>query len=704
MKKSVMTLIVFAALLISGCSSVENEGVSLTAANPGFDSAAAESGIAAPSIEFEPPLLQLELNTADASSRLNLTAGSFKWDENGVSTSSHADPISLADGTSDVAVVNTSAMTGNPRLLTDGGRIVSAVCRRDSANFLPCEIVNDEIVLCHDSAYDIYSVTVDYDCGSCEYVFKTVAPAPPVLRIRVGNTYHALSQNNYEWEAQIGDETAAAIACGPTPWECRGSCPAIDLSGETKAVLMLPDDAEIAGIYVYSDEDVYETPEFNGRTFDLPADPNNKLYHIDVVFPGGRCEYVFSTFVDGAPTSSDMADSREICGYPLYTETEQAVPAETSETASSTPAQSTQQTPSSEPSAALLARSTQLAQSTQSTQPIRTDNYTPATYSWRGSHHNESHHGHHGRCWQQSANNCISDCRLDNLSFYAYGYDISAEQNHKRDYEGAITDKEVIAELWDIITKQELQPEVSGNESYTGFPYIKITDNSTGNVYTVSFSTMITYGSCHGLCPDVVGHVCDIPATYTDCMRISGGIYSHHAVIDGDAARFNELVMNSLKQYEPVNDAVFSKSAKTDRIVFVQRYTNYAWASTDEGYFIDCYGNKYVFDFGGKRLDENSEEFFNELWQVYLDNDPVERGLYDEKKLFDILVDDIQTIDENAEVSEDPRGADMGQLTLYVVDIDGHLIKLRSEGDVSRQLEDETAKKLCDFFDNEKLS
>ena len=138
--------------------------------------------------------------------------------------------------------------------------------------------------------------------------------------------------------------------------------------------------------------------------------------------------------------------------------------------------------------------------------------------------------------------------------------------------------------------------------------------------------------------------------------------------------------------------------------MFVQRYTNYAWASTDEGYFIDYYGNKYVFDFGGKRLDENSEEFFNELWQVYLDNDPVERGLYDEKKLFDILVDDIQTIDENAEVSEDPRGADMGQLTLYVVDIDGHLIKLRSEGDVSRQLEDETAKKLCDFFDNEKLS
>lgn len=561
MKKSVMTLIVFAALLISGCSSVENSGVSLTAANPGFDSAAAaENSLAAPFEEFEPPLLRLELNTADTSSCLNLTTGSFNWDENGVSTSSHADPISLADGTSDIAVINTSALTGNPKLLTDGGRIVSAVCRRDSANFIPCEIVNDEIVLCQDSAYDIYSITVDYDCGICEYVFKTVDTAPPVLRMRVGNTYHALSRNNYEWDAQIGEETAATVACGAAPWECRGSCPAIDLSGETKAVLMLPDDAEIAGICVYSDEDVYEMPEFNGRTFDLPDDPNNKLYNIDVVFPNGRCEYVFSTFVDGAPTSSDISESTEICGYPLYTETAQAVP---SETAPSKPVQSTQQTSSAQPvpiqsdQSTQPAQSTQPVQPTQPAQPAQTDYYPPATYSWRRGHHNEGHHGHHGGYRQQSNNNCISNCQLDNLSFYAYGFDISVEENYRKDYEGEITDKETINELWNIITKQELQSEVTGDESYTGTPYVVITDNSTGRKYTVSFSTMITYGSCHGCCPNVAGHVCDIPATYADCMRISGGISSHHAVIDGEAARFNELVMNSLRQYEPVCDTVF---------------------------------------------------------------------------------------------------------------------------------------------------
>ena len=173
MKKSVMAIIVCAAILISGCSSVENSGVSLALSNSGFDNAAAESA-ATTSLtdEFEPPLLRMELNADDTISCLNLTTGSYQWDENGISSSSHADPISLADGTSDVTVVNTSMLAGNPRLLTNGGRIVSAMCRRDSTDFRPCEIVNDEIVLCNDSAYDIYSVMVDYGCGSCEYVFK----------------------------------------------------------------------------------------------------------------------------------------------------------------------------------------------------------------------------------------------------------------------------------------------------------------------------------------------------------------------------------------------------------------------------------------------------------------------------------------------------------------------------------------------------
>ena len=44
----------------------------------------------------------------------------------------------------------------------------------------------------------------------------------------------------------------------------------------------------------------------------------------------------------------------------------------------------------------------------------------------------------------------------------------------------------------------------------------------------------------------------------------------------------------------------------------------------------------------------------------------------------------------------------MGQDTLYVVDTDGELIKLRSEGDWNSYLDDPTAKKLCEFYDIQK--
>lgn len=684
MKRSAFALIISAALLISGCSSntnnAPNSGVDLTkpTSEPGtleaaaeFETAATLGGTSEPSADVKPPLLRMEMDLcyAAAKSRVDLTVGSYTWDEEAVSSSAHADPIALADCLPDVATINADEIVGNPRLILNGGEIISAVCCRDSSDIRPCEISDNEITL--DSSCDIYCVTVGYEQGSCDYVFKTVAGEPPTLRLRVGNNYCALSRSNYQWSVTHGEETYDTIACGAAPWECRRNAPCIDLSGEVKGVLMLPDDAEIESICVYSADDSYEKPEFNGRTFDLPADPNNKVYSIDVTYPHGRCEYVFSTFTDGVPEDPADPESVEICGYPRYDSEIWGLPSYT-ETLEA-PVEPDYPVVSAEPA-------------------------QPAPYT----HHEESHHGHHGIFWQKPAN-YISDCKLDNLSFYGYGFEVNVAENYERYYEGAITDKDVIAELWDIITKQELQPELTEGYSFKGTPYVEITDRSTGKVYTVSYTTSIIYGSCGGSCPDVEGHVCEIPDKYTSCMRISCGISTEYAATDS-AKRFNELVMSSLKQYEPVRDAVFNKSAKTDWIVFVNRYTNYAWSPTDKGYFIDCYGNKYTFDFGGKRLG-NNEDFFNELWQVYCDTNPVEYGLYDENSLFDILIDDVYAIDENAEESKSPSGgADMGQTSLYVVDVDGNLIRLRSHGDWNYCLEDDTAEKLCDFFDNERIS
>ncbi len=678
MKKYTFALIVAASLLISGCSSDRSNFSPNAAVDPNTLEAAAESADTSGSpADFEPPQLRMELSAAETSSSVTLTAGSYSWDENGASHSSLADCFALADST-DVVCVNASELTGSPVLIPDGGEIISAVCFRDSFDNRACEISDNRLTLCNNSSYDVYCVTVSYEQGSCEYVFKTVSyDDPPLLRLRAGNVYRALSRSNYEWEHSIGgDETINTIACGAAPWECRHSAPLIDLGGEVKGVLMLPDDAEIESVCAYYGDGSFEELAFNGRTFDLPAEPNNKVYAVNVDYPHGHCEYVFSTFIDGEPESLDAPESGEIreypygeiCGLPPYTEAAENVPEAPVE-------------PDIPP---------------VSTTPIQTAPYT---------HHEESHHEQHGHhsIFQQKPANYISDCKLNNLSFYAYGFEVNADENYERDYEGAITDKEVIAELWDIIKNQELQPELTEGTSYKGTPYVEITDSSTGKVYTVSYTTSIVYGSCGGSCPDVEGHVCEIPDKYASCMRISCGISTEYAATDG-AKRFNELVMSSLKQYEPVRDAVFNKSAGTDRIVFIERRTNYAWFPIDEGYFIDCYGNKYTFDFSDKRLYEN-EDFFNALYRVYCDTNPVEYGLYDESSLFDAVMYDVYEIDENAGTSDSASGAiDMGQTSLYVVDVDGNLIQLRSEGDRNRYLEDDTAKKLCDFFDNGRIS
>ncbi|MDE6032136.1 MAG: hypothetical protein K2G32_10995, partial [Oscillospiraceae bacterium] len=295
MKRTAFALIISAALLISGCSSntnnAPNSGVDLTKPNsdPGtleaaaeFETAATLGGTSEPSVDFEPPQLRMEINTAETSSSVALTAGSYNWNEHGTSHSAHADCFALADST-DVVCVNALELTGKPVLIPDGGEIISAVCCRDSSDIRPCEISDNKITL--DSACDIYCITVGYEQGSCDYVFKTTNGEPPTLRLRVGNNYYALSRSNYEWSVAHGEETYETIACGAGPWECRHSAHCIDLSGDVKGVLMLPDDAEIESICIYSSDDIYEKPEFNGRTFDLPADPNNKVYSIDVTYP-----------------------------------------------------------------------------------------------------------------------------------------------------------------------------------------------------------------------------------------------------------------------------------------------------------------------------------------------------------------------------------------------------------------------------------
>lgn len=78
-------------------------------------------------------------------------------------------------------------------------------------------------------------------------------------------------------------------------------------------------------------------------------------------------------------------------------------------------------------------------------------------------------------------------------------------------------------------------------------------------------------------------------------------------------------------------------------------------------------------------------------------------AVFDSDKLSNIVLEDIPKIDRNAPTKKASTGnCDMGQDILYVVDRDGELINLRSEGDWNSYLDDPTAKKLCEFYDFQK--
>ena len=144
---------------------------------------------------------------------------------------------------------------------------------------------------------------------------------------------------------------------------------------------------------------------------------------------------------------------------------------------------------------------------------------------------------------------------------------------------------------------------------------------------------------------------------------------------------------------------VRQKSGGTGSIVFVQRYQNWAWGYQCNGSFIDCWGNVYEFDYSDKERGMSEEKFRQALWETYCNTKPVRWKICNSRKLFEILQEDVYEIDRGAWSSREDIGCDGGQNILYVCDSDFELIELRSIGDVRVELQDKTAKKLCNDYD-----
>ncbi|MGN1339129.1 MAG: hypothetical protein ACI4WS_02435 [Oscillospiraceae bacterium] len=286
----------------------------------------------------------------------------------------------------------------------------------------------------------------------------------------------------------------------------------------------------------------------------------------------------------------------------------------------------------------------------------------------------------------------LSDYKPTQLTFTGYSMTSSVEENYIRYYKGEITG-ETAERLYEIVCGQYSQPELKGGNFLPGTPYLTITAPN-GQEYTCSYTwdreqeTVDEYGQ-PGYEP-----------TGT-CFAVTGNRSQKFQPESIEVtAEFERLIRDYLAEnYQPYRKSLLNKSEKTDNIIFVSRYTNYAWGKVDKGYFIDVWGNMYQFDFSDRDL--SNEDFFDVLWEVYCDTDPIKLAVCDSDRLFDILLYDIPQIDRNApERDEGMGGCDMGQDTLYVVDRDGELIKLRSEGDWNSYLDDPVAGSLCDFYDS----
>lgn len=258
-------------------------------------------------------------------------------------------------------------------------------------------------------------------------------------------------------------------------------------------------------------------------------------------------------------------------------------------------------------------------------------------------------------------------------------------------YTGEITG-DAAQRLYEIVCEQTRQPELTGGNYISGMPYL-IIKAPHGQVYTCSYTWDREEYSIGEFGEPIIGPV-------GDCFVVkdANSADTKYQVIDADTRNeFCRLISDYLeKNCEP--SEIFYEKSSTSNIVFVNRYTNYAWGKVDNGSYIDSKGDLYDFDFSDRSF-QNDKEFYEALREVYENSDPVSWGIADSGKMWDVLEKEIPKIDRNAEVTKRSKSYDMGQETLYAVSLDGEMIMLRSAGDWEKHLDDAAAKRICGIYD-----
>lgn len=283
----------------------------------------------------------------------------------------------------------------------------------------------------------------------------------------------------------------------------------------------------------------------------------------------------------------------------------------------------------------------------------------------------------------------LSEYDADKLTFKAYGFKIDTENNKEMNYEGEITDNSVIDGLWNIIcSQQEMSPLESGN-MFKGTPYLEIYDEN-GEKFTVSYTWDREEQGHDDYGMPTISHV-------GTAFVVSGTKSGRYEADSLQEKIFEETIMNYLTENIVPTEKLWNKNYPTDYIIFIDCYRA---ENQFSGSFIDYHGNLYEFDYSD-RDDIDADNFFDAVWETYCDNEPVRTEICSSDELSDIMFDVI-FIDKNAEMSTETDSSISWKQTLYTVDIDNNfeLIELRSTGSCSQELQDDTAKKLCEYYDS----
>lgn len=307
-----------------------------------------------------------------------------------------------------------------------------------------------------------------------------------------------------------------------------------------------------------------------------------------------------------------------------------------------------------------------------------------------------------------------NEADLSKCSVHGWCRIIDENYLYRTTYEGDFKD---CGELWNFIENLDFS---SCEKAHTGFDAeyaVNIKGENTGFIRISSGRAVVyDYDDLENL----------IESSEPAIMIQTGESVKNHEfeayiVPNKVKEQFDNIVANSVADKDNITDVYkltdysytkITDSHPKDRIIFVDGYSNYAWEPQNHGRFIDMHGYVYEYDMDGRRIIDEAKERIGEdsvtydqafldtlYYEFYYKNPPV--AMVDADTVFDCYMN-MCAIDRDADFELINECCDYGQHSLYMVDIDNKdnmLLKLRTKGDNTGELDDPAAEEIRESYD-----